>query len=58
MCLLCPQQVAQQTKKAGDGFNAEATNGTLTFDGFIRTISYNTKSNLPIGFTSGNLAAL
>ena len=58
MCLLCPQQVAHQTSKIGDGFNAGASHGTLAFDGFIRTIPYNTRNNLPIVFTSGKLAAL
>ena len=58
MCLLCPQQVAEQTNMPGDGFNAEAVNGTLTFDGFTRSIPHNTRNNLPIVFTSGKLAAL
>ena len=38
MCLLCPQQIAQQTAKDHDGFHAEAKFGTLTYDGFVRTI--------------------
>ena len=58
MCLLCPQQVAHQTSKIRDGFNAGASHGTLAFDGFIRTIPYSTRNNLLIVFTSGKLAAL
>ncbi len=37
MCLLCPQQIAQQTGKERDGFHMEAKFGTLTYDGFICT---------------------
>ena len=40
MCLrvLCPQQVAQQTKKAGDGFQALAQRGILIFNGYAMTV--------------------
>jgi hypothetical protein len=34
MGLLCPQQIAQQTKKLQVGFNALGQHGILTFDGF------------------------
>jgi hypothetical protein len=55
MCLLCPQQVAQQTAKENDGFIAEAKFGKLTYDGFVRTIPYNSRRNgLSIFFTAGN----
>lgn len=58
MCLLCPQQIAKQTGKANDGFHAEATHGTLTYDSYIRTIPYNSRNGLPIVFTSGNMRAM
>jgi hypothetical protein len=58
MCLLCPQQVAQQTNKINDGFAAEAKHGTLTYDGFIRTIPYNSRNGLPIVFTSSRMSAM
>jgi hypothetical protein len=48
MGLLCPQQIAQQTQRVGDGFNALSTHGILTFDGFTKTVSYDRKSRLPI----------
>jgi hypothetical protein len=38
MCLLCPQQLAHQTGKEGDGFNALAHPGILTIEGFISII--------------------
>jgi hypothetical protein len=53
MCLLCPQQIAQQTNKAHDGFTAEANSSILTFDGFTRTIPYSRLNGLPIFFTAG-----
>jgi len=55
MCLLCPQQVAQQTANAKDGFHAEANFGKLTYDGFTRTIPYSGRNGLPIVFTAGNV---
>ncbi len=48
MGLLCPQQIAQQTRKPGDGFKALRNHGILTFDGFCRTIPYDSRSRLPI----------
>jgi hypothetical protein len=56
MCLLCPQQIAQQTTKTDDGFHAEAKFGTLTFDGFTRTVPYNSRNGLPILFTAGQFS--
>jgi hypothetical protein len=53
MGLLCPQQIAQQTQKPGDGFTAFRTLGIFTFDGFRRTVPYNTRSRLPILYTIG-----
>ncbi len=58
MCLLCPQQIAQQTGKEHDGFRAEAKFGTLTYDGFVRTIPYNGRNGLPIIFTTGDQSAM
>ena len=55
MCLLCPQQIAQQTAKGNDGFHAEAKFGRLTYDGFTRTIPYNGRNGLPIVFTARNV---
>jgi hypothetical protein len=51
MGLLCPQQIAQQTNKPGDGFNALGPHGILTFDGFTRTVPYDRGSRLPILFS-------
>jgi hypothetical protein len=48
MGLLCPQQIAQQTGHSGDGFNALSPHGILTFEGYTKTIAYDTKSRLPI----------
>lgn len=48
MGLLCPQQIAQQTQRSGDGFNALSSYGILTFEGFTKTVSYDRKSRLPI----------
>ena len=53
MCLLCPQQIAQQTKRINDGFFAAGSCGIFTFDGFVRTISYSSKNGLPIFYTAG-----
>jgi hypothetical protein len=47
MGLLCPQQIAQQTRKPGDGFKALRNHGIFTFDGFHRTIPYDSRSRLP-----------
>jgi len=33
-CLLCPQQIAQQTGKQGDGLQTLAKHGILTFDSY------------------------
>jgi hypothetical protein len=40
MCLLCPKQIAQQTRKTNDGFLVAGPQGTLIIDGFIETIPY------------------
>jgi hypothetical protein len=58
MCLLSPQQVAQQTNKSGDGFHTEAQFGKLTYDGFARTVLYNSLNNLPIVFTTSTMCGL
>jgi hypothetical protein len=57
MGLLCPQQIAQQTSKQGDGFNALAPVGILTFEGFTKTIPYDSKSRLPIFNTIDSIHA-
>jgi hypothetical protein len=57
MGLLCPQQIAQQTQKPGDGFTACRTFGIFTFDGFRRTVPYDTRSRLPILHTIGGFLA-
>jgi hypothetical protein len=54
MNLLYPQQIAQQTGKASDGFNAQANSSTLTLDGFSCTIKYSNQNNLPLFFSSKN----
>ena len=41
MCLLSPQQVAQQTKHEGDGFHALAKSGIFTFNGYTASVPYN-----------------
>jgi hypothetical protein len=48
MGLLCPQQIAQQTRQLGDGFNALSSHGILTFEGYKKTVPYDEKSRLPI----------
>jgi hypothetical protein len=48
MCLLCPQQLALQTGKEGDGFNALAEHGSLTVGGFKSIVEYDRHNNLPI----------
>lgn len=48
MGLLCPQQIAMQTKHPQDGFNALSHAGILTIEGCIRTIPYDPKFCLPI----------
>jgi len=40
ICLLCPQQITQQTNKTGDGFHALGQHGILTFDGYRWMIHY------------------
>jgi hypothetical protein len=56
MCLLSPQSVCQQTKLPSDGFQIYADKGVFTFAGYQKTIHYNQTNNLPIFFTSTNLA--
>lgn len=46
--LICPQQIAQQTKKAEVGFQALTTHGTLTVGGLRIKIAYNATCNLPM----------
>ena len=48
MCLLRPQQLARQTGKEGDGFNALGALGILQVDGHTFEIPYNASNNLPI----------
>jgi hypothetical protein len=48
MGLLCPQQIAMQTQRPGDGFNALRHAGILTIAGYTRTIPYDPRSRLPI----------
>jgi hypothetical protein len=52
ICLLCPQQVAKQTKNPQDGFLAGGSFGTLIYDGFIRTVPYNGRNGLPLIFAA------
>jgi hypothetical protein len=52
LCLLCPQQIAQQTGKSNDGFLAGGVNGVFTFDGFVRTVPYNGRNGLPLLFAA------
>jgi hypothetical protein len=52
ICLLCPQQVAKQTKNPQDGFLAGGSFGTLTFDGFVRAVPYNGRNGLPLIFAA------
>jgi len=51
MGLLCPQQVAQQTGTAGNGFQALAHGGVFQFQGYRRTIPYEQHTRLPIFHT-------
>jgi hypothetical protein len=53
MNLLSPQQLAQQTRCSGDGFNALANIGCLKFAGHSRTVLLEPSSNLPILHTVG-----
>ena len=55
VCLLSPQQVAQQTETVGDGFNAKAPSGILQIGGYQHIITYNQKSSLPILYTGSLL---
>jgi len=55
MGLLCPQEVAQQTKKPQDGFNALGQHGILTFNGFCKTVPYDVRSRLLIMYTVDGL---
>ena len=41
MCLLSPQQVAQQTKCTDDGFHALAHQGLFIFEGYNVSVPYN-----------------
>ena len=52
-CFLCQQQIAQQTRKTNDGFLAAGPQGTLIIDGFIKTIPYSSRNDLPIFYTAG-----
>jgi hypothetical protein len=52
LCLLCPQQIAQQTGKSNDGFLAGGVNGVVTYDGFVRTVPYNGRNGLPLLFAA------
>ncbi len=52
MCLLSPQQLLQQNKNDNDGFTIQDTNGTLHFNGHVKTIYYNKRNNLPIFFST------
>ena len=55
VCLLSPQQVAQQTRHPEDGFNTEASSGILQIGGYRRTILCKRQSNLPILYTGSKL---
>jgi hypothetical protein len=48
MGLVCPQQIAMQTGKPGDGFHALGHAGILTVDGYKMTIPYDLQTRLPI----------
>jgi hypothetical protein len=48
MGLLCPQQVAMQTRQSGDGFQALFQAGILIIAGNNKTITYDKRSCLPI----------
>ena len=58
MCLISPQSVAQQTNNPLDGFHAKGSYGVFTFSGFVKTVYYNSKNNLPILFTSSVIDSL
>jgi hypothetical protein len=45
---MCPQQIAMQTGKPGDGFHALGHAGILTVDGYKMTIPYDSQTRLPI----------
>jgi hypothetical protein len=51
--LLCPQQIAQQTKTPNDGFHAIADHGIFQFQGFCKTVKYETRTRLPKFHTRG-----
>jgi len=57
MNLLSPQQVAQQTAHAGDGFHAQAGGGTLTVGGRTRFVPYSAESHLPILHTASTITS-
>jgi len=57
MNLLSPQQVAQQTTHAGDGFHAQAGGGTLTVGGRTRFVPYSAESRLPILHTASTITS-
>ena len=46
--LLSPQQLASQTLGLRDGFHIGRDHATLTFGGYVRTISYHRNNKLPI----------
>jgi hypothetical protein len=48
MCLLYPLQLALQTGREGDGFNALAEHDVLTVGGFKSIVQYDRHKNLPI----------
>jgi hypothetical protein len=48
MGLFCPQQIAMQTQRPDDRFNALGHAGVLTVAGFTCTIPYDPRSRLPI----------
>jgi hypothetical protein len=45
MGLLCPQQIAQQTGRPGDGFTAFASHGLLTFEGYSSELNMISKAD-------------
>jgi hypothetical protein len=58
MSLLSPQHLAQQTKRANDGFSVFTNVGILKFCGHTRTVLLDRASNLPTLHTLGHQSAL
>jgi len=56
ICLLCPQQVAKQTNNPQDRFNAGGLFGSLTYEGFVRTVPYNGRNGLPLIFADAPMS--